>query len=139
MNQISLCICSQILRLRSKPFFTWSLFTEVSSACNWKQTSQSPASNTEQIFCDCRFLFSFCFVFWCVVFFSFFFLLLGEIKDLRQWISPVLFPRKTSELFFSAELFILCLHRIIELNQSANEFRCSYSSCFIPDRKQSSC
>ena len=36
------------------------MFTELSSACNWKQTSESPAANAECIFCNYKFFLVFC-------------------------------------------------------------------------------
>ena len=53
-------------------FLTYSclLFTEFSSACNWKQASQSPVlpRSAEHIFCDPSY--SFFFFFWVVVIFT---------------------------------------------------------------------
>ena len=46
------------------------MFTEFSSANNWKQTSQSPAKGAEHIFLWSKF---------------FFFFSLGEIKDIFQF------------------------------------------------------
>ena len=93
----------------------WSLFTEFSSACNWKQTSQSPALEcwSECIFCCPKF--------------SFF----SQVKlKMWQWIPPVLFIEKLQDDSCPQKCSITdwfscyqCLHLVIEFNQSANEFQ----------------
>ena len=122
---------SQILMLRSKPLLSWPreilffsfvhhflthsclMFTEFSSACNWKQISQSPASKRRTYFCDPRFSFSF---FWLSeikkIFFSFVLYSPRERKRkdnyryLWQWIIEIFVITQPNKLCIKREIIV---------------------------------
>ena len=89
------------------------MFTEFSSACNWKQISQSPASKRRTYFCDPRFSFSF---FWLSeikkIFFSFVLYSPRERKRkdnyryLWQWIIEIFVITQPNKLCIKREIIV---------------------------------
>ena len=123
-----------VLEAMIQTFLAWSLFTEVSSSCNWKQTSQSPASNAERIFCDCKFFLNFCFVSCCVFFFFCYWV---KFKICGSEFHQFYILEKPQDYSLLQNCQFKCLHKIIELSQQPTNFSCSHGSCCISDRKQS--
>ena len=122
---------SQILMLRSKPLLSWPreilffpfvhhflthsclMFTEFSSACNWKQISQSPASKRRTYFLWSKVFFFFFLTEWNKkIFFSF--VLYSPTEEKRkdnyrylwQWIIEISVITQPNKLFIKRETIV---------------------------------
>ena len=104
------------------------LFTEFSSACNWKQASQSPV-----LFLWSHFLWSKLFFFFIFLFFKFFLFSRREKKRkdynryLRQWIIEIFIITQPYKLWTKRETKVLALPRKITWLRSVN--LCGIRSC----------